>query len=73
MARATALRGGSSQARTAFETAAGPLLEIGEVFEELGGAPATLGGQGDDVVEVRGGVVQAEAFEGVRQWGLPLD
>jgi hypothetical protein len=57
--------------QAAFEAAAGAflLLEFGQVLEELGGAPAALGGERDDVIEVGGGVVQAEALEGVRQWG----
>jgi hypothetical protein len=57
--------------QAAFEAAAGAflLLELGEVLEELGGAPAALGGERDDIVEMGGGVAQAETLEGVRQWG----
>ena len=47
-------RGEAADAATgqaAFEAAAGPFLlfELGQVFEELGGAPAALGGEGDDI------------------------
>jgi hypothetical protein len=56
---------------TAFEAAAGAFLlfDLDEVFEELGRAPATLGRQRDQVVQVRGGVVEPEEREGVRKWG----
>jgi len=49
--------------QAAFEAAAGALLLLrrDEMLEELGGAPAPFGGEGDDIVEVRGGVPQAEA------------
>ena len=55
----------------AFEAAAGAFLlfDLDEVFEELRRAPAALGGEGDEVVEVRGGVMQPEECEGVREWG----
>ena len=35
---------------------------LDEMLEELGGAPAALGGEGDEIVEVGGGVVQAEGW-----------
>ena len=38
-------------------------LERGDVLEELGGAPALLGGERDDVVEVRGEVAKADVAE----------
>ena len=54
-----------------FEAALGPglLFAVDEVFEQLGRAPAALGGQGDEVVQVGGGVVEAEERERVREWG----
>jgi hypothetical protein len=55
----------------AFETAAGPflLLRRAEMLEQLDGAPAPLGGQRDEIVEMGGGVVQAEGLEGLTQRG----
>ena len=49
----------------AFEAAARALLllALDEMLEELGGAPAAFGGEGDDIVEVRGGVAEAEGGE----------
>ena len=49
---------GAGQA--AFQRAASAFLQFGldQVFEQLGGAEAPLGGQGDEIVEVGGGVMQ---------------
>src|SRR2546428_11614526 len=44
------------------------------MLEELGRAPPAFGREGDDVVEMRGGVTQAEGGEGVNQvahWTAP--
>jgi len=67
-------RGKASDPRprqAAFEATPGAfLLLLGdEVFEQLNGTPPSLGGQGDEVVEVGGGMVQAEGVERVIQWG----
>jgi hypothetical protein len=53
----------------AFEAAAGAfqLFDLDEVLEELRRAPAALGRQRDQVVEVRGGVMESEEFEGLSQ------
>jgi hypothetical protein len=50
---------------TALEAAARALLLLGldEMLEELGQAPAPFGGEGDDVVEMGGGVTQTERGE----------
>jgi hypothetical protein len=55
----------------AFEAAAGAflLLDLDEVLEELRRTPAALGRQRDEVVQVRGGVMEPEECEGVREWG----
>ena len=55
----------------AFEAAAGAFLlfDLDEVFEELRRAPAALGRQRDQVIQVRGGVMEPEELEGVREWG----
>jgi len=52
-----------------LEAAAGALLrlEMSHVLEELAGAEALLGRVGDDVVEVLGAVVEAEALERSRE------
>src|SRR3989454_9659836 len=39
------------------------LLALDEMLEELGGAPAAFGGEGDEIVEVGGGVAQAQGGE----------
>ena len=56
---------------TALEAAAGAVLlfDPDEVLEELHRTPAALGRQGDEIVQVRGGVMEPEEFEGVREWG----
>ena len=53
----------------ALEAATGALLllDVGEVLEELGRTPAAFRGEGDEVVQVLSGVVQAEELEGVRK------
>ena len=52
-----------------LEAAAGALLvlDVGEMLEELDRTPAALRGEGDEVVEMLGGVMQAEELEGVSQ------
>jgi hypothetical protein len=57
--------------QAALEAAAGAflLLDVGKVLEELSGTPAPFGGEGDEVVQVLGGVMQAEELEGVSEWG----
>ena len=57
--------------QAAFEAAAGAflLLDLREVLEELGRTPAAFRGEGDEVVEVLGGVMQAEELEGVSERG----
>jgi len=54
-----------------FETAAGPflLLDVDEVLQQLRGTPAALGRERDQVVQVRGGVVQPEERERVSERG----
>jgi hypothetical protein len=51
--------------QAAIEAAAGAflLLDVGEMLEELGGTPAAFGGEGDEVVQVLGGVIRAEKLE----------
>jgi len=49
-------------------------VDLREMLEELGRAPPAFGREGDDVVEMRGGVTQAEGGEGVNQvahWTAP--
>ncbi len=48
--------------QAAFEAAARALLllALDEMLEELGRAPAPFGREGDEVVEVRGGIPEAE-------------
>jgi len=57
--------------QAAFEAAAGALLlfDIGEMLEELGRTPAAFGREGDQVVQVLGGVMQAEELQGVSEGG----
>src|SRR5438128_1125871 len=72
-------RGESAKAasqKAALESAARALLLLAlrEMLEELGRAPPAFGREGDDVVEMRGGVTQAEGGEGVNQvahWTAP--
>jgi len=54
-----------------FQAAAGALLlfVLDEMFEQLRGAPAALGGEGHDIVQVGGGVAQAEGGELVSERG----
>jgi hypothetical protein len=40
------------------------LLDLREVLEELGRTPPAFRGEGDEVIEVLGGVMQAEELEG---------
>jgi hypothetical protein len=56
-----------------LEAPAGPFLlfVLDEMLQELGRAPAPFGGQGDDIVQVRGGIAQAEGGELVREWSHP--
>ncbi len=44
------------------------LLALDEMLEELGRAPAAFGGEGDDIVEVGGGVTETERGEVLREW-----
>jgi hypothetical protein len=44
-------------------------ITVGQMFEELGRTPPAFGREGDEVVQVLGGVMQAEELEGVREWG----
>jgi len=55
----------------ALEAATGAVLELdaGDVFQDLLGAPAAPGSQGNEVVESLGGVAQAEEAELVSQIG----
>jgi hypothetical protein len=57
----------------AFEAATGAflLLTLREMFQELGDAPPAFRGEGDDIVQVGGGVAQAEGGELVSEWGHP--
>jgi hypothetical protein len=45
------------------------LFAGGEVLEELGDAPPPFGGEGDDIVQMRRGVAQAEQGQGVCMLG----
>jgi hypothetical protein len=53
----------------AFQAAAGAfrLFDLDEVFDELGRAPTTRGRQRDQVVQVRGGVMEPEELQGLTQ------
>ena len=57
--------------QAAFQAAPGALLlfVLDEMFEQLGGAPAALGGESHDIVQVGGGVAQAEGGELVSERG----
>ena len=57
--------------QAALEAAAGAflLLDLCEVLEELRWAPAALGREGDEVIEVLGRVMQAEELEGLSERG----
>jgi hypothetical protein len=57
----------SGAGQATFKGSAGSFLLLGldEVFEDLGGAPATLGGLGQEVVEMSGGVVKSQGLEEV--------
>jgi hypothetical protein len=54
----------------AFEAAAGTLLllTLDEMFQELGDAAPAFRGEGDDIVQVRSGVAQAEGGELISEW-----
>ena len=44
------------------------LLTLGKMLEELRGAPPAFGGESDDIIQVGGGVAQAEGGELISEW-----
>ncbi len=56
----------------AFKTAAGSLLllALDEMLEELRGTPPAFRGEGDDIIQVRSAVAQAERGELISERGI---